>query len=64
MSSTTFLSSLSLGTLVIGLLIVAIAFLYFLRRKSNRQGMSGRQHRNIAKDLDTGKSPPDHSHPK
>jgi hypothetical protein len=64
MSSTTFLSSLSLGTMVIALLIAAIAFAWFLRRKSNRQGMSGRQHRNIAKDLDRGQSPPDHSHPK
>jgi hypothetical protein len=64
MTSTTFLSSLSLGTLGIGLLIVAIAFAYFLRRRSNRQGMAGRKHRNIARDLDAGNSPPDHSRPK
>ncbi len=64
MSHTTFLSSLSIGTLGIGVLIVAIAFAYFLRRRSNRQPMAGREHRNIAKDLDAGKSAPDHSRPK
>ncbi len=64
MSSTTFLSSLSLGTLGIGLLIVAIGFAYFLRRRSNRHPLAGRQERNIAKDLEAGKQPPDHSHPK
>ncbi len=61
MSSSGFLSSLNLGTLVIVFLIVAIAFAYFLRRRSNRLPMEGRQERNVAEDLDAGRSAPDHS---
>jgi hypothetical protein len=55
------LSSLSLATLVIVLLIAAMAFVYFIRRKSNRHPMEGRQERNIAKDMDSGRKPNDHS---
>ena len=64
MSSSGFLSSLNLATLVIVLVIVAIGFAYFLRRRSNRRPMEGRQHRNIAKDVDSGREAPDHSPPK
>lgn len=61
MSSSTFLSSLNLGTLVIVVVIVAIGFAYFLRRRSNRHPLEGREERNIARDLDAGNEPPDHS---
>ena len=61
MSSTGFLSSLNLGTLVIAFLVVAIGFAYFLRRRSNRHPLEGRQERNIAEDLDAGRDAPDHS---
>ena len=61
MSSTGFLSSLNLGTLVIVFLIVALGFAYFLRRRSNRHPMEGRQERNVAEDLDAGRDAPDHS---
>jgi hypothetical protein len=55
------LSLLSLATLGIVLLIAAAGFVYFIRRKSNRDPMNGRQERNIAKDLDGGQEPPNHS---
>lgn len=61
MSSTNFLSSLNLGTLVIVVLVVAIGFAYFLRRRSNRRPLEGREERNVAQDLDAGRDPPDHS---
>jgi len=61
MSSTGFLSSLNLTTLVIVVVIVGIAFAWFLRHRSNRRPMEGRQHRNIAKDVDKGRDAPDHS---
>jgi len=63
MSSSGFLSSLNLFTLVIGILIAAIALAYFLRHRSNRRPMEGRQHRNIAKDIDKGRDAPDHLPP-
>lgn len=61
MSSHGFLSSLNLMTLIIFLVIVALGFVYFLRKRSNRKPMEGRQERNIAEDLDAGRPPPDHS---
>jgi hypothetical protein len=61
MSTTGFLSSLNLGTLVVVVLIVAIGFAYFLRRKSNRRPLEGRQERNVARDLDARREAPDHS---
>lgn len=61
MSKTGFLASLNLGTLVIFLIIVAIGFAFFLRRRSNRHPLEGRQERNVAQDLDAGREPPDHS---
>ncbi len=61
MTSSGFLSSLNLGTLVIGVVIVAIGFLIFLRRRSNRHPMEDRQERNVAKDLDERREPPNHS---
>lgn len=61
MSLSGFLSSLNLMTLVIGFVVVAIAAAYFLRRKSNRHPLEGRRERNIARDLDAGRQPPDHS---
>ncbi|MEN2786662.1 hypothetical protein ACFOKI_01820 [Sphingomonas qilianensis] len=61
MQSATFLSSLNLGTLVIVVVIVAIGFAYFLRKRSNRHPLDGREERNVARDLDAGREPPDHS---
>lgn len=61
MSSTNFLASLNLGTLVIAVVIVAIGFAYFLRRRSNRHPLEGRKERNVARDLDAGNEPQDHS---
>ncbi|RYE92640.1 MAG: hypothetical protein EOO77_46550 [Oxalobacteraceae bacterium] len=61
MSSSGFLASLNLGTLVVVFLIAAVGFLFFLRRRSNRHPMAGRKERNIAQDLDEGRDPPDHS---
>ena len=61
MTSSTFLSSLNLGTLVVVLVIVAIGFAYFLRKRSNRRPLEGREERNVARDLDAGREAPDHS---
>lgn len=61
MSTNGFLGSLNLGTLVIVFLVVAAAFIYFLRRRSNRHPLEGRQERNIAQDLDAGRPAPDHT---
>jgi hypothetical protein len=48
-------------TLVLVAAIVAIGFAYFLRKRSNRHPMDGRQERNVAADLDAGRKAPDHS---
>jgi membrane protein implicated in regulation of membrane protease activity len=61
MTRTGFLASLNLGTLVIVAAIVAIAFAYFLRKRSNRHPLEGRQERNVGADLDAGRKAPDHS---
>ena len=61
MSSTDFLSSLNLFTLVAVLAVVGIALLLFLRKRSNRHPLEGRQERNIARDLDAERDAPDHS---
>ncbi len=61
MSSTGFLTSLNLGTMVIVFLIAAIGFAFFLRRRSNRHPMEGREERNVGEDIDAGRDPPDHS---
>ncbi len=61
MASTGFLSSLNLGTLVIGLVIIVLALVFFLRRRSNRHPLEGREERNIAADLDAGRKAPDHN---
>ena len=61
MSTSGFLSSLNLMTLGIVLVVAALAFAYFLRRRSNRHPLEGRQERNVAKDLDAGRKAPDHS---
>ncbi len=61
MSSHGFLASLNLGTLVIGFLVVAAALVYFLRRRSNRHPLEGRQERNVGQDINAGQEPPDHS---
>lgn len=63
MSSTGLLSSLSLMTLVGVLVIVAIGFVFFLRRRSNRHPLEGREERNVAHDLDANRDAPDHSSP-
>jgi LPXTG-motif cell wall-anchored protein len=61
MSRTGLLSSLNLMTLIGVFVIVVIGFLYFLRRRSNRRPLEDRQERNVARDLDAGRGPPDHS---
>lgn len=61
MSRTDFLSSLNLGTLVIVFAIVAVAFIYFLRKRKNRHPLEGRQERNVGADLDAGRPAPDHN---
>jgi len=61
MSRTGLLSSLNLMTLIGVFVIVAIGFLYFLRRRSNRHPLEGRTERNVARDLDADRGPPDHS---
>lgn len=59
MHTTGFLASLNLGTLVIVFVAVAIGFAYFLRKRSNRHPLEGRQERNVARDLDAGRAAPD-----
>ncbi len=61
MSLSEMLSSLNLMTLIIPLAIVAIGFIYFLRKRSNRHPMDGKQERNVGADLDAGRSAPDRS---
>ncbi|MEG3163123.1 LPXTG cell wall anchor domain-containing protein [Sphingomonas sp. PB2P19] len=61
MSRTGLLSSLNLMTLIGVFVIVAIGFIFFLRRRSNRRPLEGREERNVARDLDAGRPAPDHS---
>lgn len=56
-----FLASLNLMTLVAVLVIAAIGLAFFLRRRRNRHPLEHRQERNIARDLDAGRTAPDHS---
>lgn len=63
MSSNGFLSSLNLMTLVAVLVVVAISFIFFLRKRGNRHSLDGKHERNVAEDLDKGKSAPDHLPP-
>lgn len=61
MARTDFLSTLNLGTLAIVLVIVAVLFAFFLRKRNNRHPMDGRQERNVAADIDSGRGAPDRS---
>jgi LPXTG-motif cell wall-anchored protein len=61
MSRTDFLSSLNLFTLIGVVVIVAIALMVFLRKRSNRHPLEGRRERNVGRDLDAGREAPDHS---
>lgn len=61
MSRPELLSSLNLMTLIGVFAIVAIAFAIFLRKRSNRKPLDGRQERNVAADLDADRAAPDHS---
>jgi hypothetical protein len=61
MSNSGLLSSLNLVTLIGVLVVVAIGFAYFLRRRSNRHPLEGHEERNIASDLDAHRDAPDHS---
>lgn len=61
MAPTEFLSAQNLMTLIAVFVIAAVAFMFFLRKRSNRHPMEGRQERNIAADLDAGRKAPDHS---
>jgi hypothetical protein len=47
--------------LVSGALFAAIMLAIFLRKRSNRHPMEGRQERNVGADLDAGRKAPDHS---
>lgn len=64
MSNVGFLSSLSLVTLLIVLGVAAISLVVFLRKRSNRHPLEGKQERNVAADIEAGKSAPDYSPPK
>ena len=61
MSTTEYLSSQNLMILISGFVVAAIAFMYFMRKRSNRHPMEGRQERNVGADLDAGRKAPDHS---
>ena len=61
MAEAGFLASLNLGTLVIVLLIAAVLFALFMRKRSNRHPMEGRKERNVGADIDAGVKAPDHS---
>lgn len=61
MSRTDFLASLNLGTLLIVFAVVAVALIVFLRKRSNRHPLEGRQERNVGADLDAGRAAPDHN---
>ncbi len=61
MASNEFLGSLNLMTLVVVFLVVAAAFIFFLRKRSNRHPLEGRQERNVGADLDAERPAPDHS---
>lgn len=61
MANTGFLSSLNLMTLIAVLVIAAIGFAYFMRKRSNRHPMEGRQERNVGRDIDEGREAPDRS---
>ncbi len=61
MARNDFLASLNLGTLMVVLVIAAVALIIFLRRRSNRHPLDGREERNVGADLDAGRKAPDHS---
>ena len=61
MSTFEYLASQNMMILVTAFLVVAISFAYFLRKRSNRHPMEGRQERNVGADLDAGRKAPDHS---
>jgi LPXTG-motif cell wall-anchored protein len=61
MTTFEYLSSQNLMILVAGALVLAIALAWFLRKRSNRHPMEGRQERNVGADLDAGRKAPDHS---
>lgn len=57
-SNSGFLASLNLGTIVIAVLIVGAILLFFIRKRSNRHSMEGREHRNVGADIDAGRDAP------
>lgn len=61
MTTFDYLSSQNLMILVTGALLAAIALAFFLRKRSNRHPMEGREERNVGADLDAGRKAPDHS---
>ncbi|HEX8555455.1 MAG TPA: hypothetical protein VF695_12165 [Sphingomonas sp.] len=61
MSTFDYLASQNLMILVTGAIVLAIALAWFLRKRSNRHPLEGRQERNIGADLDAGRKAPDHS---
>lgn len=61
MSRSTLLSSLNLFTLILVLALATAVFVFFMRKRSNRHPLKGREERNIAADLDAGQDAPDHS---
>jgi hypothetical protein len=61
MSTWEYLSSQNLMILVTGFVVAAIAFAFFMRKRSNRHPLEGRQERNVGADLDAGRKAPEHS---
>jgi hypothetical protein len=61
MSTFDYLASQNLMILVTGAIVLAIALAWFLRKRSNRHPLEGRQERNVGADLDAGRKAPDHS---
>jgi hypothetical protein len=49
-------SSLNLATLILAFAVAAVALILFLKKRSNRHHLDGRAERNIAADLDEGRS--------
>jgi hypothetical protein len=62
MSKSELLPFLNLGTLLIVLVVAAIGFAIFLRKRSNRHPMEGIRERNVAADLDAGRAAPGTEH--
>ena len=63
LSKSELLPFLNLGTLISVLVIAAIGFAYFMRKRSNRHPMEGIRERNVGADLDAGRAAPESNRP-